>query len=93
MTSAEFVAFVGAESRAEADRVCEWLQAEGVPCRVEARALREALEAEFSVLVSSHLLHRAKWIYAQLPPSESELVFLATGQLPGEEDESTNPKQ
>ena len=82
-----FVVSHYASSRAEAELFCERLQTEGVPSRVETRALREGLEAVFCVLVAPELAHRARWVQAQLPPSESELVFLATGQLPGQEDE------
>lgn len=31
-------------------------------------------------------MHRARWIVAQAPPTDGELEFLATGELPGEKD-------
>ncbi len=39
---------------------------------------------EFSELCLKELAHRARWIVAQLPPSDAELDFLATGKLPGQ---------
>ena len=56
-----------------------------VPTRVEPRALEAALETRFCVYVSKTLAHRARWVLAQLPLTDAELEFLATGRLPGEE--------
>ena len=71
---------------AEAMRV--WLQHEGVPTKVESRALESGVEAQYGVFVAKHLAHRARWVAAQLPPTEAELEFLATGKLP-----DTNEKE
>jgi hypothetical protein len=71
--------------RGAAEALCVQLQHEGVPCKVEARALECGIETHYWVLVSKLLAHRARWITAQLPPSEEELTFLATGKLPGQE--------
>lgn len=52
-----------------------------------ARSKREHLngrESLFCVFVASVLAHRARWIVAQLKPTDVELEFLATGKLPGE---------
>jgi len=68
-----------------ANTMCNWLQLEQVPARVETRSLENAREAEYCVVVLSSLAHRARWIVAQLPPTERELDFLATGRLPGAE--------
>jgi len=42
------------------------------------------VETTFVVFVLKKLAHRARWIVAQLPPSDAELDFLATGKLPGQ---------
>jgi hypothetical protein len=42
------------------------------------------METHFVVFVLKKLAHRARWITAQLPPSDAELEFLATGKLPGQ---------
>lgn len=66
-----------------AEVLCAWLLREGVPAMVDPRYLENALEGEYHVLVHRKLVHRAGWVVAQLPPSDEELEFLATGQLPG----------
>lgn len=71
--------------RGPAEALCAQLAAADVPARVETRRLENALEARFCVMVASFLAHRARWGVAQLPPSEQELLFLATGELPGAE--------
>jgi len=72
-------------SRGAADALCARLESEGVPAKIEARALESAIEMQYCVLVSAFLAHRARWIVAQLPPTDAELNFLATGKLPGQE--------
>lgn len=37
--------------------------------------------ASATLCVPKHLMHRARWIEALLPPSDAELSFLATGEL------------
>jgi len=59
------------------------LEHHGVPTRVESRALEVGLEAKFCVFVSKTLAHRARWVVAQLPLTDAELDYLATGELPG----------
>lgn len=44
------------------------------------------METHFVVFVPKKLAHRARWMVAQLPPSDAELEFLATGKLPGQEE-------
>lgn len=62
------------------------LEHHAVPTRIESRALEIGLEAQFCVYLSKALAHRARWILAQLPVTDAELDFLATGKLPGEEE-------
>jgi len=71
--------------RGPAESLSSWLQLEGVPSYVEPRALSAAMETEFVVFVLRKLAHRARWISNQLPPTDAELDYLATGKLPGQE--------
>jgi hypothetical protein len=71
--------------RGPAEALCVQLRQGDVPCMVETRALESGLEAHYWVLVAKSLAHRARWITAQLPPTEEELTFLATGKLPKQE--------
>lgn len=72
-------------SRGPAEALLAQFEFNQVPARVETRALEGCIERQFCVLVSSRLAHRARWVVAQLPPSDDELAFLATGKLPGED--------
>jgi hypothetical protein len=80
----EYEEFQTFPDRGPADSVCSWLEFEGVPSYVEPRALSAAMETQFVVFVQKNLAHRARWIVAQLPPTDAELEFLATGKLPGQ---------
>ena len=72
-------------SRGPAEALAAQLGLGQVPNKIEARALEGGIEMEFCVLVGARLAHRARWIVAQLPPSDEELNYLATGKLPGQE--------
>lgn len=74
--------------RGPAEAVCARLVSEGVPAQIEVGALEGAVDSGFRVVVPCVLAHRARWILAQLPPSEEELEYMATGKLPGQ-DSST----
>jgi hypothetical protein len=65
-----------------AEAMRSWLEFEGVPAKV----LPQLLNTIFVVFVDKSLAHRARWIVAQLPPTDAELDFLATGKLPGQEE-------
>jgi hypothetical protein len=80
----EYEEFRTFPDRGPAESMCSWLEFEGVPSYVEARALSSGIESQFVVYVLKKLAHRARWIVAQLPPSDAELDFLATGKLPGQ---------
>ncbi len=67
-------------SAAEALRL--QLEHHKVPTMVESRALEVGIEAQFCVFVSKTLIHRARWVVAQLPLTDAELDYLATGKLP-----------
>jgi hypothetical protein len=64
--------------------MCTWLLREQVPAKVIPRTLENGLEADYCVFVASSLAHRARWVVAQLPPTDEELEFLATGKLHGD---------
>src|SRR5260221_394840 len=81
----EYEAFRTYPDRGAADSMCSWLEFEGVPAYVRPRALSAAMEAEFVVFVLKKLAHRARWIVQQLPPTDAELEYLATGKLPGKD--------
>ena len=83
----EYEEFKTFPERGSAESLHSWLEFEGVPSYVESNALSGALETQFVVYVLKKLAHRARWIVAQLPPSDAELVFLATGKLPGQEED------
>jgi hypothetical protein len=77
--------FRGFPERGRAEALCVQLQHEGVPSKVETRSLENGIETQYWVLVPKSLAHRARWVTAQLPPTEEELSFLATGKLPNQE--------
>jgi hypothetical protein len=57
------------------------LENEGVVTYIESTGIFGEVNG-FSILrVPQPLAHRARWIPALAPPTESELVFLATGEL------------
>ena len=84
MRSSEWELFRTFSDLGPAEAMRTWLEGEHVRCKVEARALENGRESLFCVLVASALAHRARWIVAQLKPTDPELEFLATGKLPGE---------
>jgi hypothetical protein len=56
------------------------LDSEGVPTIVMAWTAFPGV-ASATLWVPKHLMHRARWIAALAPPSDTELLFLATGGL------------
>jgi len=53
------------------------LRSSDCPGKVSPRRLESGLETEYRVYVPRSLLHRARWIVAQLPVSDEELESLA----------------
>jgi len=78
----EWVAFRSFPDKTAAAALCGQLRAGDCPAEVEPRALGAGVETEYCVFVPRSLEHRARWIVAQLPISDEELEFLATGKLP-----------
>lgn len=58
-----------------------------VPCRISSDETLPGLASFFSVEVPSELLHRARWLLDSAKVSDSELVYLATKELPGGPEE------
>lgn len=56
------------------------LENEGVPTIVESYGAFPGADTS-AIWVPKELLHRARWILALSPPSDAELLFLATGEL------------
>jgi len=61
------------------------LENEGVPTVVESFGAFPGTDSS-AVWVPKELLHRARWILALSPPTEAELLFLATGELQSAEE-------
>ena len=61
------------------------LENEGVPAVVASWAVFPGITSAI-VWVPKKLMHRARWIVALAPPSDEELLYLATGELPGMEE-------
>ena len=49
---------------------------------VEAAHLSVGIESDFVIFVPAYLARRARWVLAQSDFTESELNYLATGDLP-----------
>ena len=58
------------------------LENEGVPAMIESSdVFPGTMGYSAAVWVPQSLAHRARWILALPPPTEAELIFLATGAL------------
>jgi hypothetical protein len=64
------------------------LRMEGVPAEIETSSPFPGLNDDFRVMVPKRLAHRARWVMAAMDTSESELDFLATGELRGPEQDA-----
>jgi hypothetical protein len=80
-----WVLFESRDDGAAAEMLRSQLEREGVATRVEIHGVPGL--SSFRILVPRDLLHRANWITRQLPPSDAELAFLATGKLPDNKSE------
>lgn len=56
------------------------LENEGVPTVVESSGVMAGVDSS-AIWIPKEFLHRARWILAFPPPSDAELLFLATGEL------------
>ena len=73
---------------ASAAALAGMLRTEGVPARVDASRPVPGLDEGFRVIVPTRLAHRARWLMAATQTTESELTYLATGELTGPDKES-----
>jgi len=78
----DWVLFRSCAEESAALALCGQLKSGNCPAKHEARAIANAIDAEYCVFVPRSLEHRARWVMAQLPVSDTELEFLATGKLP-----------
>jgi len=78
----EWVAFRSFPDESAAVALCGQLRSGDCPAEVQPRALSASVDTEYCVFVPKSLEHRARWIVSQLPISDEELDFLATGKLP-----------
>lgn len=62
--------------------VAELLENEGVPAIIESNSVFPGAIGYATVWIPQQLAHRARWILALQPPTEAELIFMATGELP-----------
>ena len=75
--------FMGFSDTPSAVAAAAYLEQNGVPSRVEAGSPNVDFSDAAFVLVPGHLAHRARWLWAQSDLTESELQYLATGELDG----------
>jgi hypothetical protein len=64
----------------------DMLASEGITTRVVTDAVVMGEAAPCRIFVDAAQMHRARQLLSQEQLSEPELTFLATGELPGEDD-------
>jgi hypothetical protein len=64
------------------------LENEGVPTIIEPLGVSVDATSRCMLWVPKELLHRARWILAWPPPTDAELIFLATRELLAEDSSS-----
>jgi hypothetical protein len=83
----EWEAFARFPNYLAAQIVSGLFENEGLPAIVTAWSAFPGV-ASAIVWVPRYLVHRARWIAALAPPSDAELLFMATGELSSEEERS-----
>ena len=78
----EWVRFASYPNHLAAHIVAGLFENEGVPTMIESNSVFPDAITCATVWVPKPLAHRARWILALQPPTEAELIFLATGELP-----------
>jgi hypothetical protein len=71
--------------RFSAEAIVGLLASEGVPAYIASDEPIPGLGRNFSVLVPPELVQRACRVLKQAPVGDSELTYLATGELPGQD--------
>jgi hypothetical protein len=74
--------------RISAQALVGLLDSEKLPCRLISNEPLPGLGTQFAVLVPQELLRKATRLREEAQVSESELTFLATGELPGAPEKS-----
>ena len=80
--STEWCLFRSYDSYVAAEVVSQQLNLHNVLTLIQEASLENGLSSRFELCVPTSLLHRARWLVNQLPASDAELRFLATGELP-----------
>jgi hypothetical protein len=62
------------------------LNQDGVPAIVESPGFSVEFTNWSTIWVPKRLVHRARWVLAWDSPTEAELIFLATGDFPRDND-------
>jgi hypothetical protein len=83
MQGNSWVAVAVYPDRLSAEASLSRLVDERVPAYISSDEPVPGLGLSFSLLVHRDLLHRAQWVLQQPAVSESELTYLAIGELPG----------
>lgn len=81
MTQAEWKIIATLPDTMSAQALLTYLQAEGVPSRVESDTSLLGEARRCDILVPPELSHRARWLLDQGSFSDAELTFLATGEV------------
>ena len=69
------------QTRMSAEIIQQLLEEADVPTHLSPGGLAAGIEVDFRLSVPPSLAHRARWILANSDFSESELCFLATGEM------------
>jgi len=81
----EWQRFSRYRSNLDAHIVAGLLENEGVPTIIESVGVSVDANSPCMLWVPKELSHRARWILAWPPPTDAELIFLATGELVAED--------
>ena len=81
MTQGEWKIIATVPDTMSAQALLTYLEAEGVPARVQTDTLLLGEARRCDILVPPELSHRARWLLAQGHFTDAELTFLATGEL------------
>jgi hypothetical protein len=82
-SESDWVFFESRGDSASAALLRAQLELEGIATRLQVHGVPGL--SSFNVLVPAVMLHRARWLSRQQPPSDTELESLATGCEPGEQ--------
>jgi hypothetical protein len=81
MTHREWQIVATVPDTMSAQALLTYLEAEGVPARIQTDTLLLGEARRCDILVPPELSHRARWLLAQGSFTDAELTFPATGEL------------